>query len=93
MNNFDILENSFLFRLLVGLNTIFLGLILLILYLQRNKKNTWGQMYSSIYVSLNEIAKFCQAGKVEKAPYDMAWLFLSIICIFGGIIGIFFGFG
>jgi hypothetical protein len=50
-------------------------------------------MYSSIYVSLNEIAKFCQAGEVGKKLYDMAWLFLSIICILGGIIGIFFSFG
>ncbi|MFX0142138.1 MAG: hypothetical protein ACFFDN_51345 [Candidatus Hodarchaeota archaeon] len=93
MNNLDILENNLFFRIFAGLNTIIIGLFLLICYLNRNKKNTWGQMYSSIYVSLNQIAKFCQAGKVDKAPYDMAWLFLSIICIFGGIIGIFFGFG
>jgi hypothetical protein len=38
MNNFDILKNNFLFRLLVGLNSIIIGLFLLIPYLQRNKK-------------------------------------------------------
>ena len=93
MDNLDILENNLLFRIFAGLNTIIIGLFLLICYLNRNKKNTWGQMYSSIYVSLNEIAKFCQAGKVDKALYNMAWLFLSVIGILGGIIGIFFGFG
>ena len=93
MNNFDILENNLFFRFLVGLNSIIIGLLLLILYLQRDKKNTWGQMYSSIYVSLNEISKFCQAGKMDEASYDKLWLLLSIIGLFAGIMIIFFGFG
>ena len=93
MNNFDILENNLFFRFLIGLNSIILGLLLLILYLHRHKKNTWGQIYLSIYISLNEIAKFCQAGKMDEASYDKIWLLLAILGLFTGIMIIFFGFG
>ena len=92
MNDFDILGKNLFFRIFAGTNTIIIGLFLLMCYLNRNKKNTWGQMYSCIYESMKNFAKLGQAEKMLEPPYDMAWLFLAIIGIVGGIIAIFFGF-
>jgi hypothetical protein len=93
MNNFDILENNLFFRIFVGLNTIIIGLFLLMCYLHRDKKNTWGQIYLSLYESLNQIAIFGKAKKMDRLLHDKLWLFFAIFCILGGIIVIFFGFG
>ena len=93
MNNFEILENNLFFRIFVGLNSIIIGFFLLILYLQRDKKNTWGQMYSCIYESMKNFAKLGQAEKMLEPPYDKFWLLLAIFGLFAGIMIIFFGFG
>jgi uncharacterized membrane protein HdeD (DUF308 family) len=85
--------NNYFLRFLAGLNSIIIGLFLLICYLQRDKKNTWSQMYSSINESLLQIAKLFQSERKHKKSDDIQWLLFAIFCIVMGIIAICFGVG
>lgn len=80
-------------RLILGSIQIFIGLILLKLYSQKNKDNIWGQIYRHIYHLKLDFAKMTgvKDPKTLKS-FEKIWLFLAIFAISVGFIIIILGY-
>ena len=78
-----IVTNIYL-RFLIGLWAIFLGLVLLKMYWDRDKKNIWGD----IYRTANNFFNRSNARQQDAIVY----LILGCLSITGGLIALIFGF-
>ena len=75
-----VIQNIYL-RLAVGLPAIFIGLILVKMFIDRDKESIWGAL--------------CRLGNDARHPSSLrarAYLILGCLVIIGGLIAVFYGF-
>ncbi|MGA1790200.1 MAG: hypothetical protein ACMUIM_01840 [bacterium] len=78
-----IVRNLYL-RLLFGLYSIFLGLLLLKLHHDKNRDNRWGILFRALSVMRPR----------NRTESDFSWVYILLgwMSIIGGLIAIFYGF-
>jgi len=71
-------------RMALGMNVLFVGLVLLLIHYNRRKDNLWGRFF--------RLGREMEPRQLPEKAHAMRYLLLGWMAIIGGLVVLFFGF-
>jgi hypothetical protein len=75
---------NFYLRMALGMNVLFVGLVLLLIHHNRCKDNLWGRFF--------RLGREMERRQLSDKAHTMRYLLLGWMAIIGGLVVLFFGF-